>query len=89
MKAIGILLTILLIILGIAFTALNAQDVEINYLLGSKQLPLAAMLMLCLTVGVFITVLIMGFSLIKLKAKNKWLETRLKKTQDQLAHIQN
>lgn len=86
MRTIGILLTILLIIVGIAFTALNAQAVEVNYLLGSKQFPLAAMLLLCLAIGVLATGFILGFSLLKLKAKNKWLESRLKKTQEQLAH---
>lgn len=89
MRTIGILLTILLIIVGIAFTALNAQAVEVNYLLGSKQLPLAAMLLLCLVVGVLVTGFTLGFSLLKLKAKNKWLESRLKKSQDQLAHSQH
>ncbi|MBS0286042.1 MAG: LapA family protein [Proteobacteria bacterium] len=88
MRTIGILLTILLIILGIAFTALNAQSVELNYLLGSKQLPLAAVLLLSLTIGVVLTGFTLGFSLLKLKAKNKWLESKLKKTQDQLVHTQ-
>ena len=90
MRTIGMLLTILLIILGIAFTALNAQSVEVNYLLGSKQLPLAAILMICLTLGVLVTGLSMGYSVLKLKAKNKWLESRLRKTQEQLAaHTQH
>ncbi len=82
-RTIGILLTVLLIIIGIAFTALNAQAVEVNYLLGSKQLPLAAILMICLALGVLVTGLSMGYSLLKLKAKNKWLESRLKKNQSQ------
>ncbi|MBS0290063.1 MAG: LapA family protein [Proteobacteria bacterium] len=82
MRFIGIMLIVILIIIGIAFTALNAQMVEVNYLIGTKQWPLSAILLCCLTLGVLMSVCTMGFSLLKLKAKNKWLETKLKKAQE-------
>ncbi|MBN9288721.1 MAG: hypothetical protein BGO43_08610 [Gammaproteobacteria bacterium 39-13] len=88
MRIIGVVLTILLIIVGIAFTALNAQSVEINYLIGEKNLPLAVILLASLTLGIVLSVLLMGFSLLKLKAKNKWLESKLKKAQEQLTQFQ-
>jgi len=87
-RIIGVVLTILLIIVGIAFTALNAQSVEINYLIGEKNLPLAVILLASLTLGIVLSVLLMGFSLLKLKAKNKWLESKLKKAQEQLTQFQ-
>lgn len=89
MRIVGVLLLLMLIIVGIAFTALNAQVVEINYLIGSKQLPLAAILLVCLILGVFLSTLIMGFSLVKLKAKNKWLESKLKRSQEHLTQAQH
>ncbi len=89
MRIVGILLLIVVIITGIAFTALNSKVVELNYLIGSKALPLAAILLISLIAGVLVTSLIMGFSLIKLKAKNKWLESKLKRTQEQLTQIQH
>lgn len=89
MKIIGALLTLLLIIVGIAFAALNAQAVEINYLLGTKQIPLAAVLLLSLAIGILISIFLMGFGIIKLKAKNKWLETKLKHVQEQMAQGQH
>lgn len=81
MRILSILLTLLLIIVGIAFAALNAKAVEINYLIGKTDLPLAVVLMIALTSGILITMLLLGVSLIKLKAKNKWLESKLKNAQ--------
>jgi len=81
MRILGILLTLLLIIVGIAFAALNAKAVEINYLIGKIDLPLAVVLLIALTSGILITMLLLGVSLIKLKAKNKWLESKLKTAQ--------
>jgi putative membrane protein len=88
-KIIGALLTLLLIIVGIAFAALNSQVVELNYLVGTKQIPLAAVLLICLAIGVVMSIFLMGFGIIKLKAKNKWLETKLKHAQEQLAQSQH
>lgn len=88
MRIFGVVLTLLLIIIGIAFTALNAQSVEINYLIGEKALPLALILFVTLAVGVLLSVLLMGFSVLKLKAQNKWLESKLKKVQEQLTQYQ-
>jgi putative membrane protein len=78
MRFVTIILTILLIVIGIAFAALNAKPVDINYLIGTTQLPLAVILLISLAIGMFLSVLMTGVTLIKLKAKNKWLEAKLK-----------
>lgn len=82
MRILSIVLTLLLIVVGIAFAALNAKAVEINYLIGETELPLALMLLISLISGILITMLLLGVSIIKLKAKNKWLEGKLKRTQE-------
>ena len=89
MRIIGVILTLLLVIVGIVFTALNAQIVEVNYLIGTKQFPLAAVLLVCLVLGVVMSVFIMGFGIIRLRAKNKWLEIKLKRAQEQLTQAQH
>jgi len=81
MRIISVLLTLLLIIVGIAFAALNAKAIEINYLIGKSELPLAVILLISFICGIVISMLLLGVSLIKLKAKNKWLENKVKKTQ--------
>jgi len=82
MKIISWFLTILIIILGVAFTALNAKSVEVNYLIGSKTLPLAVILLITLTIGVLFSMLFLGITLIKLKTKNKILMSKLKHSQE-------
>ncbi len=39
MRFISGVFTLLLILLGVAFAALNAQTVEVNYFIGTKTLP--------------------------------------------------
>lgn len=84
MKIISWFLTILVIIIGVAFTALNAKSVEVNYLIGSKSLPLAVILLIALTIGVLLSMLFLSVTLIKLKAKNKILMSKLKHSQEVL-----
>lgn len=81
MRILSVLLTLLLIIVGIAFAALNAKAIEINYLIGKSELPLAVVLLISFICGIVVSMLLLGVSLIKLKAKNKWLENKVKKTQ--------
>ncbi|MGE3319126.1 MAG: lipopolysaccharide assembly LapA domain-containing protein [Candidatus Berkiella sp.] len=82
MRIVSILLTLILIIVGIAFAALNAKPVEINYLIGTSEMRLALLLLISFCVGIVITMLLLGVSLVKLKAKNKWLESKLKHAQE-------
>lgn len=82
MRIISVLLTLLLIFVGIAFAALNAKAVEINYLIGKSELPLAAVLLISLVSGILISMLLLGVRIVRLKAKNAWLENKLKRTQE-------
>jgi putative membrane protein len=79
MRILSVLLTLLLIIVGIAFAALNAKAIEINYLIGKSEMPLAVILLISFICGIVISMLLLGVSLIKLKAKNKWLENKVKR----------
>jgi putative membrane protein len=44
-------LTLLVIIFGIVFAVLNAEDVQLNYYLGSVELPLSLVLVLAMILG--------------------------------------
>jgi uncharacterized integral membrane protein len=77
MRIIGTIIILCIILIAAAFTLLNAQYVEVNYLIGSRELPLAVLLLISLIFGVVISLLTLGFSFITLKAKNKWLEMKL------------
>jgi len=76
-RIIGLLLTLLLTIVGIAFAALNANAVHVNYLIGSSELPLIVILLVSFFMGILMSMLILGTSLLKVMAKNKWLKHKL------------
>lgn len=84
MRIVSMIVMFLVIGLGIAFAALNAKAVTVHYLIGETQLPLAVVLMVALFVGILLSMLFMGFGLLRLKAKNKWLESKLKHAQANL-----
>lgn len=87
MRIIGFVLTLILIIVGVAFAALNAKTVEINYLIGIKDLPLVAALLVSLAIGVLISALFLGVDLITVKTKYKLLENKLRKAQAELLKL--
>lgn len=84
MRIIGFLLTFIVLIIGIAFAALNAKVVEINYLIGTKNIPLVASLLVAMAIGILISALFLGINVLTLKAKYKLLENKLKRTQTEL-----
>lgn len=78
MRMMSLLFTLLLIIIGATFAVFNAKFVPLNYLIGSKELPVAFIFLIGFTTGALLTLLIMGFNLFKLKTQNKRLANQLK-----------
>lgn len=79
MRIISIFVTLIIVILGVAFTTLNAQKVDVNYLIGDTTLPLAVLMLLAFVLGSLMTLILVSFGLVKLKAKNVWLSSQLKR----------
>lgn len=78
MRIVTLLLSLLLAVVGIVFAALNGQAVDVNYLVGTKSLPLAVMLLLSFSIGVFLTAVVLSWRLLRLKTKNNGLIGKLK-----------
>lgn len=64
-----IVLMIMIILLVAAFTALNAQSVEVKYIIGSRSLPLAVVCFIALISGLILGFLIMLGKVLRLKKK--------------------
>lgn len=84
MRIIGWLFTILLIIFGVGFAALNATPVLVNYVIGKHEMPLAVIIFISFGVGILVSMLILGAKILSLTAKNKWLSNKLKKQEEKL-----
>jgi len=81
-RLIGWIVTILIIILGVSFSALNAESVTVKYLVGENDLPLAVVLLIAFAFGVILSIFILGTKILSLSAKNKWLAKKLKRAED-------
>lgn len=51
LRLIYISLALMVIILGVAFSVLNAESIQLNYYLGSVDLPLSLVLVIAMIVG--------------------------------------
>ncbi len=87
-RLLGWIFTLIIIIFGVAFSALNATRVNINYLLGKQDLPLSVIILISFAVGIILSIIILGTKIISLTAKNKWLTSKLKKTEDHINHLE-
>ena len=73
--------------LAIGFASLNAKLVTVNYYMGNIQMSLALLLIVCFVMGLFIGMLALTPSLIKLKYFNKRLEKCIKRTEETLEKL--
>lgn len=75
------------IILAVGFASLNAKLVAVNYYIGTAQISLALLLVVCLGAGILLGALALAPSLIQLKFFNKRLEKYIKRTEEALEKI--
>ncbi|MAT50418.1 MAG: hypothetical protein CMK32_04445 [Porticoccaceae bacterium] len=80
---------VLLIGVGITFTVLNPQQVTLNYLLGSLQLPLAVLVVLVLAVGAVLGLLVAGFMILRLKRENRKLRRGTRLAEQEVANLRS
>ena len=67
---------VLLVMIGITFAILNAEQVQLNYYFGSKQIPLSFAIILSIFIGAILGV----FASIGLILKSRKELSRLRKT---------
>ncbi len=84
MRIISLVALFALIMVVIAFASLNAQSIDVNYLLGRASLPLVLVMFINLVFGALIGYLVMGFKVIRLNSKIRQLNSQLKKAQKSL-----
>lgn len=57
LRLIYISLTLVVIIIGVAFSVLNAENIQLNYYLGSVELPLSLVLIIAMIIGAILGIL--------------------------------
>ncbi|BAZ94554.1 putative membrane protein [Thiohalobacter thiocyanaticus] len=88
-RILSVIALVLLIGVGITFTVLNPQQVTLNYLLGSLQLPLALLVVLVLALGAVLGLLVAGFMLLRLKRENRKLRRGTRLAEQEVANLRS
>lgn len=57
LRLLYISLTLVVIIIGVAFSVLNAENIQLNYYLGSVELPLSLVLVVAMIIGAILGIL--------------------------------
>jgi len=57
MRIIYISLALIVVILGVAFSVLNAESIQLNYYLGSIELPLSLVIVIAMIIGAALGIL--------------------------------
>lgn len=89
MRTISFIFLLLILVVGIAFSAMNAKSIPVHYLLGTRELPLVFVLFIAFMLGVVLSFLMMSLKVIKLKSKVHGLNSKLKKIEEDMAHFQD
>lgn len=87
MRILTYFLLILLVLVALTFAGLNATPVNINYYVGTAQLPLSLLAIISFILGGLLGLLIAFSIYIKLKYTNRRLRLRLKLIEEELINL--
>lgn len=87
MRCITYVFLILLFVLGLIFSGLNAELVNVNYYFGTQRLPLSLLALLSFIFGGLLGLLTAFITYVKLKYANRHLRHRLNLVEKELANL--
>lgn len=87
MKIYSYVFILLLILIGITFSLLNAQRVVLHYYFGQKEWPFSFFLVLSFGFGIFVGWLSMLVRWLSLKSHDRKLSKQLKVAQQELDNL--
>ncbi|MBL3526451.1 MAG: LapA family protein [gamma proteobacterium endosymbiont of Lamellibrachia anaximandri] len=89
MRFLKLLFFILAMMVGAAFTVLNAEPVLFNYYFGSRELPLSVILIGTLGLGIFLGILSGMNTMLGLKRKNSILRRRSRLVDEEVKNLRS
>ena len=87
MKLFSYIIILLILIFGISFAVLNADPVTVNYYIGKEQLPLSLLLSLAFGAGLFIGIITMGFTVLRMKVRTCRYKKKLKLAEKEIDNL--
>lgn len=83
-KLFSLLLFALIFIISAAFAAFNMTDVTVNYYFGELTMPLAALLVFAIVLGVGLGMIMLVLSTLKLRYENRRLQHKLSVSEQEI-----
>ena len=80
---------LILLILTLSFSVINAQPVTIHYYLGTRELPLALLMALTLAVGMIVGVIAMLKPMMRLRMEIARLKRSMKLSEKEIANLRS
>jgi lipopolysaccharide assembly protein A len=88
-RLVSFVLLLILVILGLAFAAINAKPVELNYFLATREVPLAMTLVLTLVFGALIGLLFSLGMVIRFKRETLRLRRQIRIVEQEVTNLRN
>ena len=86
-RLVSLILTAIFVLLGLAFAVVNAKPVELNYFLATREVPLALVLVLTLTVGALMGIVFSLGMVIRLKRETLRLRRQIQLTEQEVVNL--
>lgn len=83
------ILILLLVLVGLAFAVVNAKPVELNYFLGTREVPLAMTLVLTLVFGACVGIFFSLGMMVRLKRETLRLRRQIQLTEQEVVNLRN
>lgn len=88
-RLLSYVLVLILVLLGLAFAVVNAKPVELNYFLGTREVPLAMTLVLALVFGACLGMLFSLGMVVRLKRETLRLRRQIQLTEQEVVNLRS
>lgn len=78
---------IVVLLLGLLFFVKNNQTVELNYIIGTTELPVSLLLLACLSLGALLGILATVPMLLRIRLQKSRLEKQIKMTEKEVNNL--
>lgn len=87
MRLFYLLISIILLLLGVSFAALNAETVSVNLYVTVLKMPISVMIVLSMGFGMIIGFLLLFFKYLNVKNANRKLNNKMKVAEKEVENL--
>lgn len=87
MRIFSYIFLLIIMLFGITFAVLNADQVVFNYYFSTKQISLALLMVFALGIGILVGFIFTAISIFTAKTENRRLKSRLKIAEKEIENL--